>query len=445
MTLAAAAPLAPIGAHQLLVFLLQVALLLVVALCLGRLATRLRMPALVGELLTGVLLGPSLLAPTLPAVSAWLFPRDAGQMHLLDAVSQLGVLLLVGITGLHLDVAMVRRRSGPAICVSAAGLIIPFGLGVTAGAFMPGAVVPDGVDRPVFALFIGVAMSVSAIPVIAKTLTDMRLVHRNVGQLILTAGVVDDAVGWFLLSVVSAMATVGLQLRLVSVSLVYLVGFVVAAVLIGRPLVRYVLRLAARSTEPGPTIAVAAVGILLGGATTQALGMEPVFGAFVVGVLIGSSKALDPARLAPLRTIVLSVLAPIFLASAGLRMDLTSLVEPVTLYAALAALAVAILGKFAGAYLGARLSRLTHWEGLALGAGMNARGVVEVVVAMAGLRLGVLNVQSYTIVVLIAIVTSLMAPPLLRLAMTRIEHTAEERLRESTQAMWFETPIERQS
>src|SRR5262249_6133163 len=145
---------------------------------------------------------------------------------------------------------------------------------------------------------------------------------------------------------------------------------------------------------------------------------------------------VDPKRLAPLRTIVLSILAPIFLASAGLRMDLTTLANPVVLLAAAAALAIAIVGKFTGAYLGARLSRMGHWEGVAVGAGMNARGVVEIVVAMVGLRLGVLNVTSYTIVALIAIVTSLMAPPLLRMAMSRVSQNAEEQLRLTYQESW---------
>lgn len=137
----------------------------------------------------------------------------------------------------------------------------------------------------------------------------------------------------------------------------------------------------------------------------------------------------------PLRTLVISVLAPIFFATAGLRMDLTALARPAVLISAVAVLAVAVVGKFVGAYLGARASRLSHWEGLALGAGLNARGVIEVIVAMVGLRLGILNTAAYTIVVLIAIATSLMAPPTLRYAARRIEVTTEEREREKVLAV----------
>ncbi|MCT2594594.1 cation:proton antiporter [Streptomyces sp. N2-109] len=414
-----------------MIFLLQLALLLLLALCLGRLANRIGLPAVVGELLAGVLLGPSLLGLLAPGFSDWLLPTEAGQMHLLDAVSQLAVLLLVGITGVQLDLQVLRRRRGTALRVSLAGLLIPLVLGVLTGYFLIGSLIPSGTDRSVFALFLGVALSVSAIPVIAKTLTDLGLLHRDVGQLTLAAGTVDDAVGWFLLSIVSAMATAGLHGGTVALSVLHLVGFVTVAWFAGRPVVRFVLRLADRSPESGATITTAVVIILLGGASTQALGMEAVFGAFVAGVLVGARGTTSLARLAPLRTMVHWVLAPLFLAGAGLRMDLTALRHGDVLAGAIVVLLIAVLGKFAGAYVGARASRLTRWEGLALGAGMNARGVVQMVVAAVGLRLGVLDTATYTIVLFVAITTSMMAPPMLRMAMARVEYSAEEQLRKA--------------
>lgn len=430
-------PPASLGGHSLLAFLLAVATLLLVAHLLARLAERVRLPAVVGELATGVILGPSLLGHLLPGVTGWIFPSSAGQMHLLDAVGQIGILLLVGLTGTHLDVAMVRRRKATAARISLGGLLLPLALGAVVGyqlaGWLSGTVVAD---RLLFAGFLGVAMCVTAIPVIAKTLSDMRLLHRDVGQMTLAAGTVDDAVGWFLLSVVSMAATAGLSTGHVVRAVVFLLAFVVLAALAGRPLVRGVMRLADRSEAPGPSIVTAVVVVLAGAATTQALGMEPVFGAFVAGILVGLPRAANQAKLAALRTVVLSVLAPLFLATAGFRMDLTALADPRVALAALVVLAVAILGKFAGAYAGARLSRLTRWEGLAIAAGMNSRGVVEVVVALTGLRLGVLNTATYTIVVLVAIVTSVMAPPLLRYACARITHNEDERLRKIDHDTW---------
>jgi Kef-type K+ transport system membrane component KefB len=425
---ASVSPVAPIGPHELLIFLLQVGMLLALAKLLGRLAMRFGMPTVVGELCAGVLLGPSLLEYLAPGLSAWLLPKQPGQFHLLDAVGQVGVLLLVGITGTHLDTGLMRRQGTTAACVSGAGLVVPLGLGIGCAYLLPSSLLSGGTDRSVFALFLGVAMCVSAVPVIAKTLMDMDLIHRNVGQLTLTAAMVDDAVGWLLLSVVSALATTGLSGQHVALSALYLCGLIAAAISVGRPVVRTILRLNGGLDEPGTAAGVTVAMLLLSAAATHALGLEAVLGAFIAGTLIGSC-GLDLARLAPLRVFVLSVLAPVFFATAGLRMDLTALRQPVVFAAAVVVLLIAVVGKFAGAYIGARLSRLSRWEAIALGAGMNARGVIEVIIAMVGLRLGVLSTETYTIIVLVAIVTSLMAPPILRFALRRVEPTAAERAR----------------
>lgn len=429
MTLAAA-PISPIGAHQMLVFLLQIGLLLGTAFALGRLAIRWKMPAVVGELTAGVLLGPSLLAHALPDLSGWLFPANAEQLHLLDAVGQFGVLLLVGFTGMHIDLGLVRRKGKTALSVSMGGLLIPLGLGFAVGMALPDSLIAEGSDRSVFALFLAVAMCVSAIPVIAKTLLEMKLLHRNVGQLTISAAAVDDIVGWSLLSIVSAMATTGLRGGQIALTIGSLVVTGLIAWVVGRPVVRAGLRLSAKSSEPGVTVAVVVVLLILSAAGTHALRLEPILGTFLCGILMSSSGLLDREKLAPLRTFVMAVLAPIFFATAGLRMDLTALAKPEILLTAVVVLLVAIGGKFVGAYLGARLARLSHWEGLALGAGLNARGVIEVIVAMVGLRLGVLTTETYTIVILVAVVTSLMAPSTLRYAVRHIKETTEERERE---------------
>ncbi|MEX2982318.1 cation:proton antiporter [Streptomyces sp. C36] len=427
------APVAPLSSHAVLIFLGSLLLLLALARLLGSLAQRVGLPAIAGELATGVLLGPSLLGHLAPGLSATVLPGPAEQMHLLDAFGQVAVLLLVGVTGTHLDLRMLRTRARTAVLVSLFGLLIPLGLGVGLGLLLPASMA--GPDRGVFALFLGVAMCVTAIPVIAKTLSDMRLLHRTIGQLTLGAGMIDDAVGWLLLSVVSAAATTGITGRGVGLSVALLAGFALFAATAGRVLVRRVMERAARNPEPGTAVATAVVLVLAGGTLTHLLGMEPVLGAFAVGILITGAPAAQP-KLAPLRTVVLSVLAPLFLATAGLRMDLTALAHPTTALAAFVLLAVAVLGKFAGAYLGARLSGLSRWEGLALGAGMNSRGVVEVIIAMAGLRLGVLGTAEYTMVVLVAVFTSLMAPPLLRLTMGRVARTEEEHLRLLDHQSW---------
>ncbi|CUU53759.1 Sodium/hydrogen exchanger family protein [Parafrankia irregularis] len=484
---------APLSHHSLLIFLLQLTVLLALALALGKLAVRIGLPSVVGELLAGVLLGPSLLGDIAPDFSGWLLPTAPDQMHLLDAVGQMGVILLVGLTGLEMDMRMVRRRGATAARISAAGLLLPVGLGIGAGLLLPGSLLGEDADRHVFALFLGVAMGVSAIPVAAKILLDMRLLHRNVGQLILASATVDDAVGWSLLSVVSAMATTGVRGGDIAWPVISLLSVVLVAVLLGRPLARIAIAAGGLAREetgsgagPGPAaadvpdrvdpaagpsaaappaastsaehgtasasaagppavpripipagsggtasgIAVVVLFIFAAAAGTHALKLEAILGAFVAGILLGSAPNLDSRRLEPLRLVVMGVLAPIFFASAGLRIDLTALAEAKVALAAVVILSLAVIGKFAGAYLGARISRLGHWEALSLGAGLNARGVIEIVVAGTGLRLGVLSTAMYTVIVLVAIVTSIMTPPILRATMRRVEQTAQERLRE---------------
>ncbi|GGO10696.1 hypothetical protein GCM10010116_21470 [Microbispora rosea subsp. aerata] len=420
----------PLPAHQLFAFLVHIGLLLGAALMLGRLAQRLGTSAVVGELCAGVIFGPSLAGHLVPEDAAWLFVPRPDQQHMLDAVGQLGVLLLVGITGMSVDLGQIRRRGTTAVSVSAGGLLLSLATGVATGFALPATLAGQGADRTVFAWFLGVAMCVTALPVIAKTLLEMGLLHRDIGQRIVSSAVIDDAAGWLLLSVVSAMATTGVSAGRIATEVAVLAGVVVFTAVVGRPLAGAGISLAARSAQPGVSVATAVVVILLFSAATQALGLEAVLGAFLGGIAITAGRPGTARLLAPLRSFVMAVLAPVFFATVGLRMDLTALARPVVALTALVVLLVAVAGKFAGAYLGARAARLGHREALALGAGLNARGVIGIVIAMIGLRLGVLSVEMYTIVVLVAIVTSMMAPPILRHAGRRIQVTDEERHRE---------------
>ncbi|GAB7183887.1 hypothetical protein ATKI12_3718 [Kitasatospora sp. Ki12] len=427
----ATAPVPGISHGHLLVLLVQVGTLLALATGLGRLALRLGLPAVVGELLAGIVVGPSVLGGAAPAVSDWLLPRNAEQMHLLGAIAQLGVLLLVGITGAHIDLDLLRRKRGAITWVSLGSVLLPMALGIGLGFLLPGSMLGRAGDRTTFALFIGVAVAVSALPVIAKILIDMRLLHRNVGQVIIGAAAVSDILGWLMLSVVSAMATEGLRAGVVAESVGYLLLVLAVTAFLARPLIGRLLRPIERA-ENGRELGAATVLVLIvfAAAGTHVLEMEPILGAFLCGIVIGSLGAGARRFLDTLRPFVMAVLAPLFLATAGLQVDLTALKDLSVLGAALVTLLVAVGAKLVGGYAGARLGRLDHDEAVAIGAGLNARGVVEIVLASVGLGLGVLNTASYTVVVLVAVVTSVMAPPLLRRATGRIAQTAGEIERE---------------
>ncbi|MCF4138060.1 cation:proton antiporter [Streptomyces sp. Tue 6430] len=421
--------------HQTLLLLMQLAALLLVGAGMGQLARRVGLPGVVGELLSGVVLGPTVLGHLSPATFAWMWPTDSSQTQLLDAVSAFGVLLFIGLSSAHLDLRMLRRRPRTVLSVSTAALVLPLGLGVATGLLLPGRLLGPHADRSSFALLIGVVMGVSAIPVIAKTLTDLGMLHRDIGQLTLAAAAGEDVVAWILLSLVSAMTVGALTAGHIVSSVGHLLLFLVV-VIAARPLLRRALGRAEKAEGSGPVIVITVVAILAASAGSQSLGLESALGAFAVGCLLSSPSRETAVRLAPLRTVTLSVFAPIFLAGAGLKVDLAVLGDPGTSAAAAVVLLLAVGGKFAGAYLGARLGRLTHWEGLALGAGLNARGAVEVVVATIGLRLGVLSPAMYSIVVLVAVLTSVMAAPTLRWTMAKVEHRSEEHLRAVELAAW---------
>lgn len=267
-----------------------------------------------------------------------------------------------------------------------------------------------------FALLLGAALSVSAIPVIAKILTDLNLLRTTVGQVVLATGTITDIGAWVILAVVSALATAGLGDWHFAMTLVALVAVIVVAVGL-RPVVGRLLDRLEASSHSAQVHAVVVLMIVGTAAATNALHLEAAFGAFVAGVMIGTR---GEGVLTPLTTVTTAVLAPVFLALAGLHLDVGVLGDPVTLGLAALILTVAVVGKIGGSYLGARLAGVAHWESAAIGSGLNARGLVEIILATIGLSLGVFTDTIYMIVVLLAIVTSIMAGPVLAHSVRRM-------------------------
>ena len=288
---------------------------------------------------------------------------------------------------------------------------------------------PD--KRLVFALFIGTAMSISAIPVIAKVLMEMKIIRRDIGQITLAAGMIDDTVGWILLSVVAGLASSGKVSPLVAGrSILSVLAVLLIAYTLGRKLVSAVIR-ALDNQIGGDLVKITALMAfaLCFGAITQVLKLEAVLGAFIAGILVGQVKRFDDRLRHIFETVALGVFAPVFFAASGLRVDLGKLAEPKVLGVGFVVLAIALVGKFVGAYAGARATKLGHWEALSLGAGMNARGAMEIIVATIGLSRGILTPEMYSIILMVAIVTSLMAPPILRWTLAHVQPSEEEKER----------------
>jgi Kef-type K+ transport system membrane component KefB/nucleotide-binding universal stress UspA family protein len=419
--------------HQLLLFWVQLFVLLVSARGLGALARKLGQPQVIGELTAGLLLGPSVLGHLAPGVFQWLFPAEPVQRSLLAGVAWLGVLLLLVVTGFETDLTLVRRMGRATARVALGSLLIPVAGGLVIGFHMPDAFVGPAAaaDRTVFALFMGTALGISALPVLAAVLTQLGLMRRSIAQAMIAAAMVDDLAGWTLLGVSARLAQSGnAGLGQVGITLTGMALFATFAFTLGQRGIDALLRrLRQQRSGPRGALTVAVAAALAAGGATQALGLEAVLGAFVAGIVLGRSKFQHDETFTLLDRLTGSFLAPIFFSTAGLRVDLSLLAESHVVSWGIGVLVAASATKFGGAYLGGWFAGLPRRERLALGAGLNARGAVEIVVATVGLSIGVLNGASYAIVVLMAMATSIAAPPLLRLALRGWRGTEEEQLR----------------
>lgn len=418
--------------YEVLQLVIQIAALLAAARLMGALAQRLGQPTVVGEILAGVILGPSLLSGLIPAVGKWILPQTAVQGHLLEVVGLIGVTLLLIITGFETDLGLIRRRVGVAFGISAGGLTVTFASGFLLGNWLPDDLLVDPSQRTLFALFVATALSIAAIPVLAKVLMELDVMRREIGQTMLATAMIDDITGWSLLGLVTALAAAGtLSGAVVAETILWLVLFLGATATVGRWLVDKSLAFVQdRFSGNDMVLTLVVVLAFAWGAFSQALHLEAVIGAFAVGILFGRLPRLPADTVHKLESMALGVFAPIFFAIAGLKVDISSILEPRLLGLTVLVIAVATFGKVTGAYLGARvLSRQDHWSALAFGSGLNARGALEIIIASIGLSLGILSLEMFSIIVVMAIVTSLMAPVALRFCLARVKPAAEEEQR----------------
>jgi Kef-type K+ transport system membrane component KefB/nucleotide-binding universal stress UspA family protein len=410
---------------QVLRFLIQFTLLFVVARILADVMKRLGQATVIGELLAGIVLGQSVLGHFAPALHGVLFPPDPLADHLLEALAWIGVIMLLLYTGLETDLGILRSVGRASIAISWLGMIVPALTGFALGSHIPVSYLAQPNDRLIFSLFIAVAMSISAVPVIAKILLDLDLMRRDLGLIILAAGIIDDTVGWLMLSIVAGLAAHGaIDLKSLGSITIAVVAFVGFCYYVGSNLVVRIMRWVDDRGLAEHAGMSAMVGIAMVCAiVTQAIGIHAVFGAFIAGVMLGRSARLRKADRAELEATTIGVFAPVFFAYSGLKVDLFAL-HGVGLLAIV--LGIAIMGKMVGCTTGALLSRMKWREALAIGVGMNARGGMEIVVALIGLSLGVLTSEMYAIIVIVAIVTSLMTPPLLSWLLAGVERRPEE-------------------
>ncbi len=443
----ASAATAPGGPSEV-VFFLQILVLLLAGRLLGEAAQRVGQPAVMGQLLAGVLLGPSVLGALWPELQHAIFPPHPGQKSMIDAISQIGILLLLLLTGMETDLKLVRRAGRAATSVSVTGVAVPFACGFLLGQLMPESLLPDPAQRTVASLFLGTALSISSVKIVAMVVREMNFMRRNLGQVIVASAIIDDTIGWVIIAITFSLASHGtLDAASLAKAVIGTILFLGLSLTIGRRIVFTLIRWANDTmVSEAAVISVILLLMIAMALVTQGIGVHTVLGAFVAGILVGESPILTRQIERQLRGLIAGLFMPVFFAMAGLSADLTILGNPMLLMLTLGLIAIASLGKFGGAFLGAEIGGLSNREALALAFGMNARGSTEVIVATIGLSMGVLSQDLFTMIVAMAILTTLAMPPTLRWALGRLPITEEESARlerEEFEAKGFLPNVER--
>ena len=393
--------------QEIQLFLADLAIIILLARLLGMAAKRLGQPPVLGEIMAGILLGPTLFHGK---ITATLFPITLRQP--LSALAYLGVVMFMFAVGYLLDLRLIRGRERVAATVSVSSIILPLSLGAGLGVWLASRhhvhqVLP-------FALFVGTAMSVTAFPVLARILTDRGMHRTRIGGVALASAAIDDVLAWSMLAVVAALAGAGGQpLRL-------LLAPVYAGVMFGlaRPLLRRLTDVYQRRGQLTPNIlAVVLAGLLLSAYATDWMGVKYLFGAFLFGVVMpreGAAAALREEILGRLEQVSVLLLLPVFFVVSGLSVNLSSVGRSGLVELCLILL-VAIVGKFAGAFAGARLAGVRGRDAGVLATLMNTRGLTGIVILSVGLQLHILDQSLYSLMIVMAIVTTVMAGPLLHL------------------------------
>jgi Kef-type K+ transport system membrane component KefB/nucleotide-binding universal stress UspA family protein len=411
--------------------LVQIALLIAVGRGLGEVMQRIGQPSVMGELLCGLLLGPSLFGWVWPDAQHAIFPSSPEQKAFLDGIAQFGILLLLLLTGMETDLGLVRKVGKAAIAISITGIVIPFICGFALGEFLPQSLLPHPEARLVASLFLGVALSISSVKIVAVVVREMNFMRRNVGQIIVASAIIDDTIGWIIIAMIFSLAAHGsIEAFSIGQTLLGTFAFLVVSFTIGRRLVFRLIRWA--NDHFVSSAAVITVILLLMNVMamiTHLIGVHTVLGAFVAGVLVGESPILTRQIDERLRGLISSLFMPVFFGLAGLSADLTVLKDPNLLMLTVALVLIASIGKFGGAFAGGTLGGLTRRESYALASGMNARGSTEVIIATIGLSMGVLSENLFSMIITMAILTTMAMPPMLRTALARLPLSKKEKER----------------
>jgi Kef-type K+ transport system membrane component KefB len=399
---------APLG-----VLLMQLIVIILAARAIGAVFLRIGQPAVVGEMLAGILLGPSLLGLLLPQVQAFLFP--AASLGALSLLSQVGVLLFMFVVGIEVDLQHLRKKAQAAVLVSHASIVVPFFLGVAFSLLIYQQLAPATITFSAFALFMGIAMSITAFPVLARILEERRLTRTPLGVIAIACAAVDDITAWCMLAVVVAMVKAD-GLAGASLTIALALVFIFAMLFVVRPQAERLLRTENfDETHSKRLVAGVLIFVFASALLTEAIGIHALFGAFLAGVVMPSNSRLRGFLRERLETFSSVFLLPLFFAFTGLRTQIGLLDDWPSWLLCAGLIAVAIAGKLGGSMLAARWTGMGWKDSFSIGVLMNTRGLVELIVLNIGYDLGILSPRIFTMMVLMALVTTFMTGPILSL------------------------------
>lgn len=399
-------------AGDLPTLLIQISVILAASRLVGMLFRKLHQPQVMGEMVAGILLGPSLLGWVAPGVSAALFPPES--LGYLNALSQVGLLLFMFLVGLELDPQLLKGRGHAAVVTSHVSIFAPFFLGTLLALYLYPRVSDASVPFTSFALFVGIAMSITAFPVLARILTERNLLRTPLGSLTITCAAVDDVTGWCILAGVVLLVRTTASSMPLWVTIGGSAVYILAMLFVVRPVLGWLEKsYEKRGKLAQDVMALIFLVVLLSGLVTEWLGIHALFGAFLAGAIMPKHHQFVVALTQKLEDVAVVLLLPLFFAFTGLRASI-GLVSGAELwfYCGLIIL-VAIAGKFGGSTLAARITGTPWREAAALGILMNTRGLMELVVLNIGLDIGILSPTMFTMMVLMALVTTFMTSPML--------------------------------
>ena len=399
--------------HPLAIFILQLILIISVSQVCAFIFKKLGQPTVMGEIVAGILLGPSLVGLFFPDFSAFIFP--VASLGNLQMLSQVGLILFMFVIGLELDINLLKEKANAAVLISYFGIIIPFGMGIVLSYFLYRQYAPANIPFYAFSLFTGIAMSITAFPVLARIIRERGLSKTRLGTIAITAAATDDVVAWCMLAFIVAVVKGGSlssTLYIISAVIVY----VCCMIFIIKPLLS---KLASRSgtdiVMKRSVMAFIFVVLLLSSYCCEVIGIHALFGAFLAGAIIPREKDFRTMLINKIEDVVLVLLLPLFFVFTGLRTQV-QLLNDVSIWLTCAGIiTVAVAGKFLGTSIAARIAGENVKDSLSIGALMNTRGLVELVVLNVGYDLGILSPKLFTMMVLMALTTTFMTNPAINL------------------------------